>query len=76
MFKFKRPSQSTLEVMSEVAKGNANGNYEESCINKIKDLTSKEEVRITSSGNNSIFIALSSVDGDVIVPDQGGWHGF
>lgn len=76
MFKFKRPSQSTLEVMSEVAKGNANGNYEESCINKIKDLTSKEEVRITSSGNNSIFIALSSVEGDVIVPDQGGWHGF
>ena len=76
MFKFKRPSQSTLEVMSEVARGNINKNFEESCINKIKELTAKDEARIASSGNNSIFIALSSVDGDVIIPDQGGWHGF
>ena len=76
MFKFKRPSQSTLEVMSEVARGNMNRDFEESCISKIKELTEKDEVRITSSGNNSIFIALSSVEGDVIVPDQGGWHGF
>ena len=76
MFKFKRPSQGTLEVMSEVARGNMNRDFEESCISKIKELTEKDEVRITSSGNNSIFIALSSVEGDVIVPDQGGWHGF
>jgi dTDP-4-amino-4,6-dideoxygalactose transaminase len=31
---------------------------------------------MTSSGNNSIFIALSAVEGDIIIPDQGGWHGF
>ena len=31
---------------------------------------------MTSSGNNSIFIALSAVEGDIIIPDQGAWHGF
>ncbi len=62
--------------MSEVAKGNVEKDYEESCIDKIRDLTTKEHVRMTSSGNNSIFIALSAVEGDIIIPDQGGWHGF
>ena len=63
--------------MSEVALGkHSNIDFEESCIEKIKDLTNHEEARITSSGNNSIFIALSSIEGDIIVPDQGGWHGF
>ena len=76
MFKFKTPSDETLEIMSKVAKGNVEKDYEKSCISKIKELTSKEHVRMTSSGNNSIFIALSSVEGDIIIPDQGGWHGF
>ncbi len=76
MFKFKSPSSKTLEIMSEVAKGNVEKDYEESCIDKIRDLTTKEHVRMTSSGNNSIFIALSAVEGDIIIPDQGGWHGF
>ena len=48
----------------------------ESCIEKIKKLTCHDEVKITSSGNNSIFIALSAIKGDIIIPDQGGWHGF
>lgn len=76
MFKFKTPSQKTLDIMSEVAKGNLSEDFESKCIDRIKQLTSHEEVRVTSSGNNSIFIALSSVEGDIIVPDQGGWHGF
>ena len=76
MFKFKSPSQKTLEIMSEVAKGNIERNFEESCIDKIRDITTKEHVKITSSGNNSIFIALSAIKGDIIIPDQGGWHGF
>ncbi len=76
MFKFKTPSNKTLEIMSEVARGNIDKNYEESCIDKINTLTTKENIKITSSGNNSIFIALSAVEGDVIIPDQGGWHGF
>ncbi len=76
MFKFKTPSQKTLETMSEIAKGNLNEDYESKCIDKIKALTSHEQAKITSSGNNSIFIALSAIEGDIIVPDQGGWHGF
>lgn len=65
-----------MEIMSEVAKGNISKDFEKSCIEKIKDLTGHDEARITSSGNNSIFIALSAVEGDIIIPDQGGWHGF
>lgn len=76
MFKFKTPSQKTRDVMSEVAKGNVEKDYEKSASDKIKELTSHEEVKITSSGNNSIFIALSAIEGDIIIPDQGGWHGF
>ena len=76
MFKFKRPSQKTLTLMSEVAKGNDTTDYEECCIEKLKNLTKKEHVKITSSGNNSIFMAISSVKGDILIPDQGGWHGF
>ena len=76
MFKFKSPSKETLMIMSEVAKGNVAKDYEESCVNKIKDLTNKDYAKVTSSGNNSIFIALSAVQGDIIIPDQGGWHGF
>ena len=76
MFKFKKPSNKTLEIMSEVAKGNVKKDYEKSCIEKIRNLTTKENVKITSSGNNSIFIALSAIEGDILIPDQGGWHGF
>ena len=77
MFKFKTPSKKTKEIMSEVALGmHDDVNYEQNALNKIKNLTGHENARITSSGNNSIFIALSSIEGDIIVPDQGGWHGF
>jgi hypothetical protein len=76
MFRFKRPSDETLQIMSEVAKGNVEKDFEASCIDKIKALTGKSEAKITSSGNNSIFIAISAIEGDIIVPDQGGWHGF
>ena len=76
MFKFKTPSKKTLKIMSQVAKGEINEDFESKCREKIKNLTSHEFVKVTSSGNNSIFIALSAVEGDIIIPDQGGWHGF
>lgn len=43
---------------------------------KVKEITGHEYCEITSSGNNSIFIALSAIEGSVIIPDQGGWNGF
>lgn len=76
MFKFKTPSKKTLETMSEIAKGNVSENMEAKAMDKIKSLTGHENVKITSSGNNSIFIALCAIEGDLIIPDQGGWHGF
>ena len=77
MFKFKEPCQKTKEIMSKVASGEISDiDFEESCIDKIRDLTGKDHVKITSSGNNSIFIAISAIEGDIIIPDQGGWHGF
>lgn len=77
MFKFKEPSQKTREVMSKVASGEISDiDFEKRCINKIRDLTGHEHAKITSSGNNSIFIAISAIEGDIIIPDQGGWHGF
>lgn len=76
MFKFKTPSQETKEIMSKVASGQINKDYEKSAIDKIKKLTGHEHAKITTSGNNSIFIALAAIEGDIIIPDQGGWHGF
>ena len=76
MFKFKTPSDKTLNIMSEVLKGNDETDYYDLSAKEIQRLTGKENVKITSSGNNSIFIALAGIKGDIIIPDQGGWHGF
>ena len=76
MFKFKTPSKETLNIMSEIAKGNIDDDFESKTIEMIKCLTTKQHAKITSSGNNSIFVALNNIEGDIIIPDEGGWHGF
>lgn len=76
-FEFKTPKKETLKIMSDVASGKLeNTDFENKSIEKVCSLTNAKHAKITSSGNNSIFVALSSVKGDVIIPDQGGWHGF
>ena len=76
-FEFKTPSDKTKHIMSEVASGKLeNTDFENECENKICELANSEFSKITSSGNNSIFVALSSIKGDILIPDQGGWHGF
>ncbi len=76
-FEFKTPKDETLKIMSDVASGKVeNTDFEDECEKRVCELTNAEYAKITSSGNNSIFVALSSVKGDVIIPDQGGWHGF
>ena len=76
-FEFKTPKDETLKIMSDVASGKVeNTDFENKCEKRVCDLTNAEYAKITSSGNNSIFVALSSIKGDVIIPDQGGWHGF
>lgn len=76
-FEFKTPQDETLKIMSDVASGKLeNTDFEDKCEKRVCDLTNAKYAKVTSSGNNSIFVALSSVKGDVIIPDQGGWHGF
>lgn len=76
-FEFKTPKKETLKIMSDVASGKfEKSDFEKKSQEKIKSLTNAENAKITSSGNNSIFVALSSIKGDIIIPDQGGWHGF
>ena len=76
-FEIKTPSDETRKLMSEILMGKyENVDFEEKSVEKIKEITNGEYCKITTSGNNSIFIALSSVEGAVIIPDQGGWHGF
>ncbi len=76
-FEFKTPKDETLKIMSDVASGKlTDTDFEDKCEKRVCDLTNAEYAKVTSSGNNSIFVALSSVKGDVIIPDQGGWHGF
>ena len=76
-FEFKTPKKETLKIMSDVASGKVEkSDFEKESQEKVKSLTNAENAKITSSGNNSIFVALSSIKGDIIIPDQGGWHGF
>lgn len=81
-FKFKQANKKTKEAMAKVASGenpylnDKDNSFEKNAQNKVKKLTGHEYCKITNSGNNSIFIALSAIKGPVILPDQGGWNGF
>lgn len=76
IFKFKEPSNKTKEVMSEVAKGNIDTDFESEAEAKINKITNHKFVKLTNSGNASIFLAIASTEGPIIIPDQGGWNGF
>lgn len=75
-FKFKEPSIKTKETMANVALNGPSKDYEESIVSTIKNLTGHVDVKLTNSGNASIFIALSAVGENIIIPDQGAWNGF
>ena len=72
MFKFKTSHEKTKEGMSKAI----NGDWENHAEEKVKNLTNHEKVIFTNNGNAAIFMALSAVGEDLLVPDQGGWHGF
>ena len=77
LFEFKTPKKETRQIMSDVASGKLeNTSFEKDCEDRICELTNAEHAKITSSGNNSIFVALNSIKGSIIIPDQGGWNGF
>lgn len=75
IFKFKEPSKETKRIMAETAL-NPDVNYSEKVKEKVKKLTSHENVVLTNNGNAAIMLAISASSENIIVPDQGGWNGF
>ncbi len=79
--KYKQASLETKRIMSRVAIGKTpledkDISFNEIAEYRICDATNHKYAKLTNSGNGAIFIALSSITGSVIVPDQGAWHGF
>lgn len=74
-FKFKKPSKKTQIAMSKIALGD-NTDYSNEAIEKVLKLTKHKYGKLLNSGNSAILLALSYFEGNVILPDQGGWNGF
>jgi hypothetical protein len=78
---YRRPSIETRKAMSMAAlniKHSSNGIYDE-VINAeegVKKFTRHEYVKIVNSGNSAILSVMSTFDGKIMIPDQGGWSGF
>lgn len=77
---YKQPSIESMEAMAEVAmnpKSSQESNtYLHEAESKIIATTGHNHCKITNSGNASILAAMNAIDGPIIMPDQGGWHGF
>jgi len=74
---YKKPSKITQINMSSSCIGLNNGeDYNQKACDKIKKFTKHDSCKLVNSGNSAIFIAMNNVKGDIIIPDQGAWHGF
>ncbi|KZX16325.1 DegT/DnrJ/EryC1/StrS aminotransferase family protein [Methanobrevibacter cuticularis] len=77
---YKQPSKETIEAMAEVAGHPINTERENSYLreteSKIIAKTKHLHGKIVNSGNAAILIAMNAIDGPILIPDQGGWHGF
>ena len=51
-------------------------NYIKSAENEICKITGHEYSKIVNSGNSAILAAMSTFEGKILIPDQGGWTGF
>ena len=74
--KFKKPSKETQGAMSKVAAGEDNQDYFPLAEGKLADITNHNHVKLVNSGNTAILSAMNSIDGAVLIPDQGAWNGF
>jgi hypothetical protein len=39
-------------------------------------MTNHKSAKLVNSGNSAILSAMNSIDGAILIPDQGGWNGF
>ena len=74
--KFKKPSKETQMAMSKVANGEDNQDYYPLVEEKLADFTNHKYSKIVNSGNAAILSAMNSIDGAIMIPDQGAWNGF
>ncbi len=74
--KFKKPSKETQMAMSKVASGEDNQDYHSLAEDKLASITNHTNAKIVNSGNSSIMAAMNSIDGAILIPDQGAWNGF
>ena len=74
--KFKKPSKETQMAMSEVARGEDNNDYHSLAEEKLAGMTNHSYAKLVNSGNAAILSAMNSIDGAILIPDQGAWNGF
>ncbi len=74
--KFKKPSIETQMAMSKVAIGEDNQDYHPLAEEKLVNITNHNHAKLVSSGNSAIMAAMNSIDGAILIPDQGAWNGF
>ncbi len=74
--KFKKPSKETQMAMSKLAISKDGEDYFKIAEDKICDFTKHNQSKLVNSGNAAILLAMNSIEGAVLIPDQGGWNGF
>lgn len=77
---YKEPSKKTKEAMEEAIKDSLNfenkNNNDKDVKAKICSKTNHSYCEIVNSGNAAIMVAMNAIEGPIIIPDQGAWHGF
>ena len=78
---FKKPSKEARNAMCETAvkvdyASNRGSDEIKLAQDKISEITGHEYVKTVNSGNSAILAAMSSFEGKILIPDQGGWTGF
>ena len=73
---FKKPSKETQMAMSKVASGEDNQDYHSLAEEKLASITNHRYAKLVNSGNSAILAAMNSIDGAILIPDQGAWNGF
>lgn len=74
--KFKKPSKETQMAMSKVAIGEDSQDYHPLAEEKLTNFTNHKYAKLVASGNSAILSAMNSIDGAILIPDQGAWNGF
>ena len=74
--KFKKPSKENQMAMAKVAIGEDNQDYYQLAEEKLVNITNHNHAELVSSGNAAILSAMNSIDGAILIPDQGAWNGF